>query len=242
MSLSSDLKKFVLSKGAKQVGFADLSDMDVSNINGNDLGFKVKSGICFLINLDPNIVESLVNGPSIEYYNHYSKINDKLDSIGMDVENFLKSKGYNAYAQTFERTCNDYVFENSCGNTIPHKTVGTKSGLGWIGKCDTFVTNEYGSALRLSSVVSDAPLEYAHPVTASLCGMCTECRNACPGGAVSGITWGPRLKREDFFDYEKCMENAKKESMKAFGKEDTLCGRCIAVCPKTQKYLRRTQN
>ena len=152
MSLSNDLKKFILSKGAKQVGFADLNDMGVSNINGEDLGFKVKSGICFLINLDANIVKTLLDGPSLEYYNHYSKINDELDSIGKDVEAFLKSKNYNAYAQTFDRTCNDFIFNNGCDNTIPHKTVGTKAGLGWIGKCDAFITNEFGSALRLSTV------------------------------------------------------------------------------------------
>ena len=239
MSLSNDLKKFILSKGAKQVGFADLNDMGVSNINGEDLGFKVKSGICFLINLDANIVKTLLDGPSLEYYNHYSKINDELDSIGKDVEAFLKSKNYNAYAQTFDRTCNDFIFNNGCDNTIPHKTVGTKAGLGWIGKCDAFITNEFGSALRLSTVLTDAPLEYAHPVTASLCGMCTECRNICPGGAVSVITWSPRLKREDFFDYEKCMEAAKKQCREVLGREDTICGRCIAACPHTQKYLRK---
>jgi epoxyqueuosine reductase QueG len=238
MSLSSEIKEIILSKGAKQVGFADLSDMGINNFNGNDLGFKVKSGICFLINLDANIVKDIEDGPTKEYLDSYMEINEKLDDIALYIEDYLKSKGYKAYALTRDRTNYDYVYDNECRNTIPYKTIATRAGLGWIGKCALFLTNEYGSAVRLCAVITDAPLEYGKPVTASLCGKCTDCRDICPGGAVSGITWSPNLEREDFYDYKKCLEGLMKESKKNLGYEFRICGRCIGVCPKTKKYIR----
>ena len=41
---------------------------------------------------------------------------------------------------------------------MPHKTVAVHAGLGWIGKSALFVTEKYGSAVRLTSVLTDAPL------------------------------------------------------------------------------------
>ncbi|OWT32338.1 hypothetical protein BGI41_08190 [Methanobrevibacter sp. 87.7] len=103
-----------------------------------------------------------------------------------------------------------------------------------------FVNKNYGSALRLSSVLTDAVLDYGKPITRSLCGdRCFECMNNCPGGAVSGLKWNTSLKREDFFDYEKCLKAAKEISFKNLNKELTICGKCIYSCPHTQKFLRK---
>ncbi|MGN1363668.1 MAG: hypothetical protein ACI4VU_08200 [Methanobrevibacter sp.] len=240
MSLSKDLKNFILSKGANDVGFANLEDMDVNDVNGESLDFKIKSGISFFIHIMPEVVNGLSNGPTGDYLKEYGIINEKLDSIAVDVEKYLKSLGYNAYAQTVSRTGYNVVCSNACKNTLPYKTVATKAGLGWIGKCAMFVNKNYGSALRLSSVLSDAPLEYGKPVTKSFCGSkCVECRDACYGSAVSGLKWSPDLEREDFFDYEKCLKGAKKISLKNLDKELTICGKCMYVCPHTQKYLRK---
>lgn len=240
MSLSKDLRNFILSKGANEVGFANLEDMNISNINGENLNFKIKSGISFFIHFKPEVINNLSNGPTEEYLENFNHLNDKLNSIAIDVEKYLKSLGYNAYAQTLARTGYNAVYNDDCRNTLPYKTVATKAGLGWVGKCAMFVNNDYGSALRLSSVLSDAPLEYGKPITRSLCGSrCIECRDACPGSAVSGLKWAADLKREDFFDYKKCLKAAKKISLKNLNKELTICGMCIYVCPHTQKYLRK---
>ncbi|OWT32337.1 hypothetical protein BGI41_08185 [Methanobrevibacter sp. 87.7] len=130
MSLSNDLKKFILAKGAKEVGFANLENMNINNVNGENLNFKVKSGISFFINLDPKVVSNLANGPTEEYLNNYNVLNEKLDFIAVDVGNYLKDLGYNAYAQTVSRTGLNIVYDDDCNNTIPYKTIATKAGLG----------------------------------------------------------------------------------------------------------------
>lgn len=56
-----------------------------------------------------------------------------------------------------------------------------------------------GFAVRLSSLVTDAPLPCGTPVTESRCGACAACTNACPGRAVSGELWSPQKDRDSFF-------------------------------------------
>jgi len=81
---------------------------------------------------------------------------------------------------------------------LPHKTVATNSGLGWIGKSALFVTGQVGSAVRLSSLVTNAPLEYGRSVTESKCVSCMACTRACPAHAISGREWSVEIDRDDF--------------------------------------------
>ncbi|MBN2899392.1 MAG: epoxyqueuosine reductase, partial [Clostridia bacterium] len=113
----------------------------------------------------------------------------------------------------------------------------TLAGLGWIGKSALFVTRSHGSALRLTSVVTDMPLNYGEAICESQCGSCSKCVEACPGEAMAGTLWRPDVDRDFFFDVVKCRTKARALSQERLQKEITLCGKCIEVCPYTQKYI-----
>ena len=105
---------------------------------------------------------------------------------------FLTRNGYHAQANTTK-----VVKANEDWRTpLPHKTVATRAGLGWIGKNCLLVTREYGSAVRLSSLLTDAPLPSDVPVTESYCGNCTVCVSRCPAKALTGTLWTPETGRE----------------------------------------------
>ncbi len=91
--------------------------------------------------------------------------------------------------------------------------------------------------VRLSSILTDAPLTAEEPVDRSGCGSCTVCRDACPAGAIHGITWEPGLARNTLFDYQKCRTAAQSRSLLGFGQSVDLCGKCIEVCPYTRRYI-----
>ena len=173
------------------------------------------------------------NAPTPDYLKELIRLNSRLDEIGMLCEEFLIDNGYRAYAQTKQRWINE-------SKLLPHKTIATRAGLGWIGKSALFITTEYGSALRLSSVLTDAPLKIEQPIFKSRCGECMECTKACPGEAISGLNWNYGINRDDFFDNKKCEEYALMVSKKNLGKADTICGKCIFVCPYTQKYIKKS--
>ena len=177
------------------------------------------------------------NAPTPEYLKELVSLNARLDELGMKCEGFLIDEGYDAYAQTKKRLGTDFGEFNSF--ELPHKTIATRAGLGWIGKSALFTTLKYGSALRISSVLTNAALDFGEPILKSKCGKCMECRDACLGGAISGLEWNYKLKRNDFYDDKKCEKYALKVSEENLGKPDTVCGKCIFACPHTQRYIKR---
>ncbi len=229
MTLSCELKKYLLKNGAQEVGFADITKFTPKE------GLNV--GVVFYITYPKEIIKTMQNAPTPEYLEELISLNTRLDELGMKCEEYLLNKGYNAYAQTKKRLGTDFGEFNSF--ELPHKTIATRAGLGWIGKSALFTTKEYGSALRLSSVLTNAPLELGTPILKSKCGKCMECKDACLGGAISGKNWNYKLKRNEFYDDKKCEQYALKVSEENLGKADTVCGKCIFACPHTQKYIKK---
>lgn len=228
MNLSFELEKYLIKNGAKGVGFADITPFTPKK--------GLNNGVVFYINYPKEIMKNMQNAPTPEYQKELISLNIMLDSIGMKCEEYLMNRGYKAYAQTRKRLGHNFGEFNSF--ELPHKTIATRAGLGWIGKSALLTTNKYGSALRLSSVLTNAPLDIGTPILKSKCGTCMECKKACFGGAISGKEWSCKLKRNEFYDYKKCEEYALKISKENLGKSDTICGKCIFACPHTQKYIK----
>ena len=83
--------------------------------------------------------------------------------------------------------------------------------------------------------MKNAPLETTMPVNASKCGDCMVCADVCPAGAISGTAWRTGLYRDEFFDPVKCRKVAKERAMRGFGGGNTVCGKCIEICPYTRR-------
>ena len=146
----------------------------------------------------------------------------------------LTNRGFSALAQT-----TDTVKQNAdwCSE-LPHKTVATRAGLGWIGKNCLLVTPEFGSAIRLSSCLTDAPLDCGVPVEESKCGNCECCVKSCPAGALNGVIWHAGMERELLFQKALCKEKQREIMRRNTGIDTDLCGKCFAVCPYTRRYLK----
>jgi len=119
---------------------------------------------------------------------------------------------------------------------LQHKTIATRAGLGWIGKSALLITEEYGPAVRLGSVLTDAEFETGKPVDTSRCGDCYRCVDRCPAGAIAGTNWSVGAPRESIYDAFTCRDTAQNLS-KQQGIDSTICGICINACPWTQKYI-----
>lgn len=227
MELTEELKKLLYDQGANLVGIGDMSKVE---------GCGFRTGVAVAVSLPKKVIADLQEAPTKEYYSLYYSLNKKLNEILMAGEGFLREKGFRAYAQTTERVT---VNQNRI-STIPHKTVATRAGLGWIGKNCLLVTPQYGSAIRISSLLTDAPLEYNEPVDDSHCGKCNLCVKKCPAQALKGSLWEVGMQREKIVDVEKCHKKQIEIMTEKTGIETDLCGKCFAVCAYTQKYLKAT--
>jgi epoxyqueuosine reductase QueG len=225
-ALSVDLHDFLLNKGASLCGFADLTGI---------VDHKLQHGVSVAIKLPVPVLQSIADGPSRTYFDAYHEINEKLDGLVTAGAEYLQARGYRVHAQTRAN-----VHEHTGYRTdLPHKTVATRAGLGWIGKSALLVTGAFGPAIRLSSLLTDAPLSFGEPIGRSKCGNCTACVDHCPGKAISGKLWDTAMDREEFFDADACRKAARVLSKELLNEEISLCGKCIEVCPYTKGYIHR---
>ncbi|MGB4660027.1 MAG: 4Fe-4S double cluster binding domain-containing protein [Mobilitalea sp.] len=240
--MNNEIERILLENGASLVGVAKIldlySEVDLIGPRSEDSVTEpievpqYPYGISILLALPKDVIKGIGDAPTMDYYDAYYTLNEKLDALAIMCADYLKDQGYHAYPQTGSATKEYGIFRT----VMPHKTVAVMSGLGWIGKSALFMTEKYGSAVRMTSVLTDAPLDYNKSMLDSKCGSCMLCAKACPAGAISGRSWSPELDRDDFFDAMACRKKAREIAAKSIDKQITLCGKCIEVCPYTRKY------
>ena len=227
--LEDTLIENLVAKGASMVGFADLTDLPAGPREHMDFA------VWIAVALDPHIVSGITSGPTKLYEIEYRKKNELLRELGVAAAKILRGFGFEAIVRQATDEAVDWI---DLTTPLPHKTVGTRAGMGWIGKCGLLVTEEFGSAIRMTVVLTDASFEWAQPIGTSMCGDCEECVVHCPAGAPTGEDWNKRMEREEFYNAHMCHEHIL-ETTKAKGLSARICGVCIVVCPYTQKYIER---
>ncbi|AIZ56399.1 epoxyqueuosine reductase [Candidatus Methanoplasma termitum] len=175
------------------------------------------------------------DGDPHRYYDEYLAMNERLPMLARKVEGLLISNGY----KVLSKLPTTIVQDKDRRTVLPHKTVATMAGIGWIGKSAMLVTNEVGSALRLIVVLTDAPLECGTPIKKSQCSPeCAICAYVCPGSAIQGtILWKVGMDRERFFHAEDCYAGARARARTELNIDATICGLCMSNCPFTKQGL-----
>ena len=224
MRTSAELKQFLYGQGAGLVGIGNMEGIE---------NCRFQTGVAIAVPLPPRAVAALREAPTLEYLDLYHALNQKLDEIVLAGERFLQNAGHNALAQTTARVKAD----GDNISPLPHKTVATRAGLGWIGKSGLLVTPQYGGAIRLSSLLTDAELDYDEPVVRSRCGTGGLCVEQCPAGALRGALWEAGMERKQIVDVEACRKKQVEIMSRRTGIETDLCGKCFAVCAYTRRYL-----
>lgn len=230
--MKQELFDMLREAGAAKIGVADLTVLPPEQAQG------YTRGIAMLLPIDPTVVARIPDGPLSEYGDQYVCLNYKLDELGTRAERFLQQRGYRAFAQN--RDLIKWTPDNP-NTALPHKTVCRLAGLGWIGKPALFLSREFGSAQRLTTVLTDAPLEADSPSDEDGCGDCMECKKVCPGDAVTGKNWRLGMDREEIFRSQSCLRAVRHRSetlARDLRNKSAVCGLCIAACPHTKRYLR----
>ncbi len=224
---NSELTAFLEERAISSFGFADLSPIP----DENKYGFP--RSISFGFPIKKNILKRIKHGPTPEYYEEYKRLNALLAKTAKELESYILSIGYSALAVDDDNRKYD---TKSLTTLLPHKTSATLSGLGWIGKCNLLITEKFGSGIRLGTVLTDIPLKAGDPVLESKCGECKTCYTLCPAKAITGRNWKRGMKRDDIYEAHACKAMATRLS-DAIRAGHTICGICIANCPRTLRYV-----
>ncbi|UCF16524.1 MAG: epoxyqueuosine reductase [Phycisphaerales bacterium] len=229
--LNSQIESQLIEAGASLVGFADISGLPAV------MRDHMKSAISIAVALDVAVVGEISEGPTRRYYHEYKRVNEFLSCLSGKTVDDLEKRGHNARAIDPTIRIEGSAWK-ALATPLPHKTVATLAGLGWIGKSALLITQRYGPAVRLATVLTDARLDAGTPVDDSRCGDCTKCVERCPAKAIVGENWQKGSERESIYDAHACRAMATNLA----GRMDipaTICGICIHACPWTQKYISR---
>jgi epoxyqueuosine reductase QueG len=218
--IQSNIKQCALDLGADIVGFCALPHSPLPS--SPNLSYAVSIGV----KLSDAILQTIENAPSFVYFQHYRTANALLDNIAFRLTQAIERAGYNALPVAASQSLGK---ANPYYGVIPHKSVAVLSGLGFVGKSGLFLSEKYGSKVRLATVLTDMPLQAEMPVIENGCGSCELCKNACPAGAIFGEI--PNGKERNY-DPEKCSRYMK-EHFQDIGR-GSVCGICIKVCPKNK--------
>ncbi len=210
------------------VGYASLAGLLRQKWDGYTFGISLAR------KLDSEIIDTIINGPTLQYYHLYNEINAELNNKSEEIAALLNNNHIDAVSIKATVTDDelDDEYKNTLRYSLSHKMVATRAGLGWIGKSDLLITHALGPRVRLASILTREPVSTSGiPITESLCGNCNVCITACPANAAIDTLWNINRDRDDYFNPFKCRRYAVKLSEENFKKRISICGICIAVCP-----------
>jgi epoxyqueuosine reductase len=124
----------------------------------------------------------------------------KMDEIAMNLSLGIEAEGFLAVPVPSSAPYDYWDEERKHGRGIMSlKHAAQLAGLGNIGKNTLLINKKFGNRLWLGAVITDMELD-PDPLTKSLCPeSCRICIEACPQGALNGITIDQKRCREISF-------------------------------------------
>ena len=217
--------------GANLVGIADIEPLKELRVDPPGLLDPFTRAVSIAIKLPVAVFEQIVDRPTPIYKSVYTTANLILDEIAFRTAMALQNDGFHSLPIPASQVLD-------MGNwyaAISHKAVARMAGLGWQGKNLLLITPQYGSRVRLASILTKAPLDVDGPAK-NRCGDCTACYDACPAQAIKGVNTKTHYKkRNEAMYFSRCVEKVTGEFAKIPEVGVPICGICIKVCPFGRK-------
>jgi len=174
--------------------------------------------------LAAQVLEGLVDRPTLLYKHLYRQVNNLLDRTALLTAQWLESQGAKAIPIPASQIVD---WEKNLGH-LSHRQVAVELGLGFYGKNNLLITPQHGARVRLATILTEFSLEIPGPAKGKnySCENCSACVPVCPAKAIHT---GP----EDF-DRKACFAKVK-EFEKMRGISVGICGLCLRACPGTIK-------
>lgn len=241
---TTELKTKITGWGADLVGVAEVEPLKALPLDPPDLLEPFATAVSIAVSLPWATFGELKDKPTLIYDNVYQTANRILDELAFKTAKSLGEDGFYGLPIPASQVTDK---QNWYG-AISHKAVARMAGLGWQGKNLLLITRQYGPAVRLVTLLTNAPLVVDGPGK-NLCGKCTLCQEACPAEAIKGVGTEDHYRdREEALFFEKCVTQLKQHSamLESYALEERtrnpeptfhklICGLCIKACPFAKK-------
>ena len=204
-----------MEKGVDIVRFVDISSLSQTQTQG------FTKAIVFCLALSKEFIIAIRDGKETGH-DEFMEKEHEADALADWLAEHLQRKGYRSYSQSEQSNSQagnyDYLTSKS---RLPHKTIARLAGIGFIGKNNLLINENFGCAFSMCTVLTDAPIiADRNSLIPSVCGECEICKQVCPGGAILGNGWSEHTGREDLVDVSQC----------------TCSLKCMVHCPQTLNY------
>ena len=219
-----DLTKYIETLGVSEFGYATLHKTE--RYPYQEI---LTYAVSVVVKLSDFTIDEIVDRPTFSYFHHYRTVNSFIDRTLLKIGMKIETMGYRYQPVPASQSIRGGNYEG----LFQHKTVARLAGLGSIGKSGLFLSNRYGSRVRLGTILTDLPLcDINRVVEYNNCSGCDRCVSACPAMAISGAAWEEGNDREIILDAHACSEYMK-EHFQHIGR-GSVCGICMKVCNAAQ--------
>ncbi len=218
--IKEELRQLATSLGASTIGFCKVGDLvEKFHPEIRTVARQLPTAISIGIGLQKAVLDSLDRRPNEIYKTHYQETNRQLDRINFKLATRIASLDGNFSALPIPAS--KVLTRYPMIGHLNHREIAHKAGLGWRGKNNLLVNYDFGSRLRLTTLLTDLEL-LPDEVVDYDCGKCRACLNNCPAEAIGATPLD--------FDLAKCSAQVTKFSKeKNYGQ--LICGLCLNHCP-----------
>ncbi|MCF8110084.1 MAG: hypothetical protein K9J85_01205 [Desulfobacteraceae bacterium] len=221
MDLTKEVKNRVQNAGVQLVGITPVDRLKGAPVarRPTDILPTAKNVIVAAV----HVLDSVYDLPDVryEYTNQFFILNSRLNSMATNLCEYLESEGYRniPIPAAYPR-----VNKDLCG-VLSHRHAAVEAGIGEFALNNMLTTPQYGSRVRLVSIVTEAELSADEPYRESLCKqMQSKCKFACVKNCpVNAISYDGVVNKDSCLRYQ--------EQIMPWSAAELRCGLCVASCP-----------
>ena len=235
-----ELKGIALSEGISAFGAGRTDDLRIHfDALSPDYTEGLLYGISIAVRVSDSVLIGVIVGPTRHYLHHYKMLNLLLDQTALKLTLAIQETGYNALPIPASQIID---WEKQTAH-LSHKMIALRAGIGWIGRNNLLVHPEFGSKIRLATILTNMPFKTDNPppphppvvkggqggfiegmdglLGEENCRSCRKCIEICPVSAIG----------ETHKEWNKaaCLEKLKYFA-KAHNVGQYICGLCVKVC------------
>jgi Pyruvate/2-oxoacid:ferredoxin oxidoreductase delta subunit len=205
--ITAMIKTKALELGAGVVGITPLKERHL--VEGASP--KYKYAISFGLPMDRDI---MMTAPSINASKEVQRVYALCSRLSVDMSRYIRSLGWPALGLPV----------NSSSENL-HIPIAIDAGIGQLGKHGSLICREFGSNFRLTTMLTDIPLEIDQAEDIGVDDVCIKCRacsNVCPPQAISDSKQWVRGFEKWYVNFDRCAP---------YFADTYGCSICVEACP-----------
>jgi len=201
------IKEKALELGAGVVGICELKDHHMTKAAKKVYKYAVSFGL-------PMNREIMLSAPDAKSSKEVQQVYSRCSRLTVDMARYIRSLGWPALGLPINGS-----------SEFLHIPIAIDAGVGQLGKHGSLICKEYGSNFRLTTMLTDMPLEVDSPEDIGVDDVCLKCRacsNVCPPQAISDSKQWVRGIEKWYVDFDRCVP---------YFSDTYGCSICVEVCP-----------